>query len=219
MLEKYKTIYTRGLAEIVEKKSRFIANVDTVKSQEEATAYINEMRKRYADARHNCYAYVIGEHKELTRCSDDGEPSSTAGRPILDIILNADLYDTIVVVTRYFGGTLLGTGGLVRAYSAAAQAGIQNSVVIEKVHAAILAIRTEYQDVGKIQYLLGEKKLPITDSVYTQDVIIKALVPSQKVSGVTEDLIEATGARAQIEKERELYYADSKNGPILFDSI
>ena len=116
MSEAYKTVYVGDTAEIVEKKSRFIANLEHVESEEEALAYIETIRKKYWDARHNCYAYCIGKKQELKRCSDDGEPSQTAGKPMLDVLTGAGLCDTVVVVTRYFGGTLLGTGGLVRAY-------------------------------------------------------------------------------------------------------
>ena len=121
MLECYKTVYRGSEGEIIEKKSRFIATVRLVESEEEALAFIEEMRKKYWNATHNCYAYVIGERRELVRCSDDGEPGGTAGRPMLDVLLGENLYNTAVVVTRYFGGTLLGTGGLVRAYSRAVQ--------------------------------------------------------------------------------------------------
>ena len=111
-----KTVYQGGQGEITEKKSRFIATVKEVVSEEEAAAFIAEMKKKYWDARHNCSAFVIGRNQELTRCSDDGEPSQTAGRPMLDVLLREGIYNAAVVVTRYFGGTLLGTGGLVRAY-------------------------------------------------------------------------------------------------------
>ena len=126
-MEQYKTVLEGGTGEIVEKKSRFIATVRPVKNEEEALAFLEEMRKKYWDARHNCYAYSIGKNREFTRCSDDGEPSGTAGRPMLDVILGEDIYNVAVVVTRYFGGVLLGTGGLVRAYSKAVQEGLARS--------------------------------------------------------------------------------------------
>ena len=115
MLERYKTVYRGKEGEIIEKKSRFIATVRLVETEEEALAFIEEMKKKYWNATHNCFAYVIGERRECVRCSDDGEPSGTAGKPMLDVLLGEELYNTAVVVTRYFGGTLLGTGGLVRA--------------------------------------------------------------------------------------------------------
>ena len=115
----YRVVYEGGEGEIVEKKSRFIATVRPVETEEEAVAFVNEMKKKYWDARHNCYAYVAGKNQELQRCSDDGEPNGTAGRPMLDVLLREEIHDAVVVVTRYFGGTLLGTGGLVRAYQKA----------------------------------------------------------------------------------------------------
>lgn len=115
-----KTIVKSGYAEITEKKSRFIANVRPVKSEDEAKAFVEEMKKKYYDARHNVFAYQIGEKNELKRFSDDGEPQGTAGMPVLSVLTGGDIKNTAVVVTRYFGGILLGTGGLVRAYTLAA---------------------------------------------------------------------------------------------------
>ena len=120
-MNKYKVVYKGGEAEIVEKKSRFIATVQPVQSEEEAAAFIGVMKKKYWDASHNCSAFTVGKNHELTRCSDDGEPSQTAGRPMLDVLLREDIHNAAVVVTRYFGGTLLGTGGLVRAYQKSTQ--------------------------------------------------------------------------------------------------
>ena len=161
MLEQYNTIYEGGEGEIIEKKSRFIATVRLVKTEEEALSFIEEMRKKYWNATHNCYAYVIGERKETMRCSDDGEPSGTAGKPMLDVLLGEDLYNTAVVVTRYFGGTLLGTGGLVRAYSKAVQEGLACSRIITKHHGILLEIGTDYNGVGKLQYLFGQRGFPV----------------------------------------------------------
>ena len=132
MLKNYRTVYQGGEGEIVEKKSRFIATVIPAAEEEEALAFIEAMNKKYWNATHNCFAYVIGERNEIQRCSDDGEPSGTAGKPMLDVLLGEELHNTAVVVTRYFGGTLLGTGGLVRAYSSAVKAGLASSVIITK---------------------------------------------------------------------------------------
>ena len=143
-MEQYKTVLEGGTGEIIEKKSRFIATVRPVRNEEEALAFLEEMRKQYWDARHNCYAYSVGRNREYTRCSDDGEPSGTAGRPMLDVILGEDIYNIAVVVTRYFGGVLLGTGGLVRAYSKAVQEGLSESLLIEKKKGISLKITTDY---------------------------------------------------------------------------
>ena len=160
MLEQYKTVYQGGTGEVVEKKSRFIATVRPVNSEEEALQFIEEMKKKYWDARHNCSAYVIGERREFMRCSDDGEPQGTAGKPMLEVLLGEDLYNTAVVVTRYFGGTLLGTGGLVRAYSKAVQEGLADSRIITKKHGILTEVGTDYNSVGKLQYLFAQNEIP-----------------------------------------------------------
>ena len=167
MVEQYKTVYEGGTGEIVEKKSRFIANVRPVETEEEALAFIEEMKKKYWDARHNCSAYILGERQEQMRCSDDGEPSQTAGKPMMDVLDGAGLTNTAVVVTRYFGGTLLGTGGLVRAYSAAVQEGLKNSRIITKYWGTELLVGTDYNGIGKLQYLFGQRQIPILDAEYT----------------------------------------------------
>ena len=214
MTEQYKTVYEGGEGEIVEKKSRFIATVRPVETEEEALAFIEEMKKKYWDARHNCSAYVLGERQELMRCSDDGEPSGTAGRPMLDVILGEDIYNVAVVVTRYFGGVLLGTGGLVRAYSKAVQEGLAGSLVIEKKKGISLKVTTDYTGIGKIQYIAGERQIPILDSEYTDKVVLKLLVPDAETEAVQKAITEGTNGRAGMEKEKELYFA-KVNGEVL----
>ena len=213
-MDQYKTVLKGGNGEIVEKKSRFIATVRPVKNEEEALAFLEEMRKKYWDARHNCYAYSVGMNREYTRCSDDGEPSGTAGRPMLDVILGEDIYNVAVVVTRYFGGVLLGTGGLVRAYSKAVQEGLSGSVVIEKKKGISLKVTTDYTGIGKIQYIAGERQIPILDSEYTDKVVMKLLVPNSETEAVQKAVTEGTNGRAEMEKEKELYFA-KVNGEVL----
>ena len=217
MLEQYKTIYEGGEGEIVEKKSRFIANVRLVESEEEALSFIEEMKKKYWDARHNCFVYSVGMNREYTRCSDDGEPSGTAGRPMLDVILGEDIYNVAVVVTRYFGGVLLGTGGLVRAYSKAVQEGLANSRIIEKKYGISLEVETDYTGIGKIQYLAGERKLPILDSEYTDKVVLKLLVLSSEVDGIQKEITEGTNGRAKMRKDKDLYFAKLDGEVLVFD--
>jgi len=217
MLEHYNTIYEGGEGEIIEKKSRFIATVRLVKTEEEALSFIEEMRKKYWNATHNCYAYVIGERKETMRCSDDGEPSGTAGKPMLDVLLGEDLYNTAVVVTRYFGGTLWGPGGLVRAYSKAVQEGLACSRIITKHHGILLEIGTDYNGVGKLQYLFGQRGIPITDSRYTEDVKLQVLVPKSEENAVKKAVTEATSARASITDLKELYYASLEGEYLTFE--
>lgn len=207
MAEQYKTVYEGGTGEIVEKKSRFIATVRPVQTEEAALAFIEEMRKKYWDARHNCSAYILGERQEVMRCSDDGEPSQTAGKPMLDVLAGAGLTDTAVVVTRYFGGTLLGTGGLVRAYSAAVQEGLKNSRVITKCWGTMLEIGMDYNGIGKLQYLFGQRQIPLMDSEYTDKVRFTVLVPASKAQEITKAVTEITGGQAVIKEKKNLYYA------------
>ena len=216
-MSEYKIVYKGGTGEIVEKKSRFIANVFKVESEDEALEIIEQTRKKYWDARHNCYVYSIGMNREFTRCSDDGEPSGTAGRPMLDVILGEDIYNVAVVVTRYFGGVLLGTGGLVRAYSKAVQEGLAASKVILKQKGIALKITTDYTGLGKIQYIAGERNIPVLDSEYTDKVVMKLLVPVQDVGSVQKAITEGTNGRAGIEKDQELYYAVIDGKVITFD--
>ena len=165
--EPYRMVLEGGQAELVEKKSRFIANVRPVESEAEAVAFIDEMKKKYWDARHNCSAFVIGTKAELTRCSDDGEPSGTAGRPMLEVLLGEGVRNVAVVVTRYFGGVLLGTGGLVRAYSGAVKEGIAASKIGTMRYGVRLKICTDYNGIGRIQYILRQNGLEAEDTVYT----------------------------------------------------
>lgn len=207
MIDRYKTIYEGSEAEIVEKKSRFIATIRLVETEEEALAFIEEMRKKYWNATHNCFAYTIGERQEIVRAGDDGEPSGTAGRPMLDVLLGEGLHNTAAVVTRYFGGTLLGTGGLVRAYSSAVQAGLNASTIIEKQYGTMLEIQTDYNGIGKIQYFLGQRKIPIMESQYTDQVAINILVPQSQIPSLKAEITEATNGRAVLTDKEELYFA------------
>ena len=146
-------ILKNGSGEIEEKKSRFICHIFKIKSEEEAEEYITAVKKKYWDARHNCYAYVTGDKGQIQRFSDDGEPQGTAGKPMLDILNSYGLTDCILVVTRYFGGVLLGTGGLIRAYQAAAKEGIKNSDVAQVCDGITAVITTDYNAYGKLQYI------------------------------------------------------------------
>ncbi len=189
-------LYQGGSGEIVEKKSRFIATLEKIETEEEALAFIAKMKKQYWDARHNCYAFVAGKNQELQRCSDDGEPNGTAGRPMLDVLLREELHNMAVVVTRYFGGTLLGTGGLVRAYQKAVQEGLKNSIIIEKMLGRILTIETDYNGIGKIQYILAQQQISTLESSYTDKVEIKVMVPVDKLEALRESITEGTNGTA-----------------------
>ena len=203
----YRVVYEGGEGEIVEKKSRFIATVRPVETEEEAVAFINEMKKKYWDARHNCSAFVIGSRQEVTRCSDDGEPAQTAGRPMLDVLLREGITNVAVVVTRYFGGVLLGTGGLVRAYQSATQAGLAASKIIEKCLGKKLIIHTDYNGLGKLQYLFGQQKTAILDTEYAADVVLTILVPVEQKDFLYKEITEQTNGTAQMEWGGDAVYA------------
>ena len=151
------------------------------------------------------------------RCSDDGEPQGTAGRPMLDVLLGEELYNTAVVVTRYFGGTLLGTGGLVRAYSKAVQAGLAASRVITKYHGILTEIGIDYTGVGKLQYLFAQNQIPVMDSQYAENVKMQILLPAKDAEQIKKAVTEATNARASITDVKELYFAVSEGEYLLFD--
>ena len=217
MEECYKILYQGGQGELTEKKSRFIATTRPVETEVEAAAFVEEMKKKYWDARHNCYAYVIGDRGQTSRCSDDGEPAQTAGRPMLDVLLGSGVRNICVVVTRYFGGVLLGTGGLVRAYSGAVQEGLKNSVVVEKRLGKKLMITTDYNGIGKLQYIAGQMGLTILDTQYTDQVVATVMVPLSQVPQLEKQVTEKTSGRARIEDGGTLYYAILDKEQLLFD--
>lgn len=209
-------VYKGGQGEITEKKSRFIATVRPVESEDEAVSFINETKKKYWDARHNCSAFVIGERQELTRCSDDGEPAGTAGRPMLDVLLKENIHNAAVVVTRYFGGVLLGTGGLVRAYQQATKAGLSASEIIEKKDGAVLFIRTDYTGIGRLQYLFAQEKITVMDTAYEADVLVKAVIPENDKKRIEKTIIEQTNGTAKLEWGDEVTFAEYDGEVLLF---
>jgi uncharacterized YigZ family protein len=209
-------VYKGGQGEITEKKSRFIATVRPVESEDEAVRFINETKKKYWDARHNCSAFVIGKRQELTRCSDDGEPAGTAGRPMLDVLLKENIHNAAVVVTRYFGGVLLGTGGLVRAYQQATKAGISASEIIEKKDGAVLFIRTDYTGIGRLQYLFAQEKITVMDTAYEADVLVKAVIPENDKKRIEKTIIEQTNGTAKLEWGDEVTFAEYDGEVLLF---
>lgn len=209
-------VYKGGQGEITEKKSRFIATVRPVESEDEAVSFINETKKKYWDARHNCSAFVIGKRQELTRCSDDGEPAGTAGRPMLDVLLKENIHNAAVVVTRYFGGVLLGTGGLVRAYQQATKAWLSASEIIEKKDGAVLFIRTDYTGIGRLQYLFAQEKITVMDTAYEADVLVKAVIPENDKKRIEKTIIEQTNGTAKLEWGDEVTFAEYDGEVLLF---
>ena len=201
-----RVIYERGEDEIVEKKSRFIGEVVPVASEEEVQAYLESVRKKHYNANHHCFAYVLGEKNQTERASDDGEPSGTAGRPILHVLQAEEIRNALLVVTRYFGGTLLGTGGLTRAYTAAAKAAVDAAKVVEKKPGVLFRIRMDYTSLGKIQYIIGQMELMTQDTAYTEDVELAVAAPAEAAETFRKKVTEVTGATAVFLEEREITY-------------
>ena len=215
-MDSYRIIYKGGSGEIVEKKSRFIAEVHPVTDEEQAMKILEETRKKYWDARHHCWAYILGRNPAAERMSDDGEPAGTAGKPILEVIRGRELTNVLVIVTRYFGGTLLGTGGLVRAYTAATVEGLNQSESITKIHGIKLKMDTNYTDLGKIQYLLGNRGIHQLEPVYTDKVEMTALVPVEEIGALRTELMEGTNGQIQMDEETECWFADTADGLEIF---
>ena len=215
-MKKYLALYEGGSGEIVEKKSRFIAHTANVESVGQAQEFIERMKKEYWDARHNCYAFSVGTDQPVTRCSDDGEPSGTGGKPILEVIQGSGIHNIVIVVTRYFGGTLLGTGGLVRAYTDAARAGIEGSEIIEKIPGYRVSLHMDYSDVGKVQYLLAQNGIVTESTDFTDKVAVHILIPEEQMEMVQKKLVESTSGRIRIETGEAVYFGNRNGQAIVF---
>ncbi len=200
----HKTITIPGTAETEEKKSRFIGYTCHCKTEEEALNFINGIKKKHFDARHNCYAYIIGEKGEITRASDDGEPQKTAGQPILAALTTAELKNVCLVVTRYFGGTLLGTGGLVRAYGLTACAAINASKIAQIIPGHIIKITCEYSEIKKIEYILSSNDITVSGTDYAEKVIFTLQIPDEKTDDIALKITEITAGKAKIDIMEEV---------------
>ena len=178
----FKSIKENAIVEVVEKKSKFIANVFYVESREESEEIIKKVNKQYHDARHNCYAYRVIENENITeKSSDDGEPSGTAGAPMLNILSKNNYANVLVIVTRYFGGILLGTGGLVRAYSEATSSVIENSIIIKKDYGFEVSFETEYPELEKMKYYFRQNNIKIIDTQYGEKIKIIVEITEEKL--------------------------------------
>ncbi|MBR6719308.1 MAG: YigZ family protein [Clostridia bacterium] len=202
----YKTVEEESVAEFTEKKSRFIGYACPVKTEDEALAFVNKIKKKHADARHNVYAYVVRENN-VQRFSDDGEPQGTAGIPVLDTIRKQELTDIALVVTRYFGGILLGGGGLVRAYGHAASIAIDAAKPIYMSYSAIYRVKVSYTLWGKVEYEMRKMELSPYDMVYDSDVYFSVSVLLENVEKFEKNLTEATGGQAEFSKFDEKFVA------------
>jgi len=206
MQDEFVTIFENSTGEIVVKKSRFIASLFPVESEDAVNEIIESIRKKYWDATHNCYAYIVGTVNPIMRFSDDGEPSRTAGKPMLDILLAHRLTNVLAVVTRYFGGTLLGTGGLVKAYQGAVLEGLKNSKIITKQLGYKTSVTTDYNSIGKLQHFAATENIAILSCDYTDIVNMTLLVPVAKADMITKKITDLTNGSASINITEQVYF-------------
>ncbi|WP_317366421.1 YigZ family protein [uncultured Tyzzerella sp.] len=216
MKKSFNTINQRAEAEIVEKKSRFIANVLPISSEQEAISFISEIKKQHYNARHNCFAYIIGGDIPIIRFSDDGEPNGTAGKPILDVLLGEKIENAIIVVTRYFGGTLLGTGGLVRAYGKSAKEGLMAGKIVQMDTYTKIFVVVDYSLIGKIQYEISTSEHILIDTEYTDLVKFSVYIKNELLDQFIENIINITNNSATITKENE-YFLKLIDGKVVLD--
>ena len=205
MSDSYKTVKIESFGEFIEKRSRFIGYCKPVKTEEDATAFINEIRAKHWDARHNVYAYSLREGN-LRRYSDDGEPSGTAGMPVLDVITKNEVYDVCVVVTRYFGGILLGKGGLVRAYAQGAKLALEAGQVIKMQSCLLCSLGCSYNQYGKVSAAVIDAGALIDDTLYEADVVIKFHMPSELLPSLNKKLADISAGEVQAEGKEEKYF-------------
>lgn len=207
----YFTVKREASAEFEEKKSVFIGHVKRVHNEDEAKEFISKVKGLHKEARHNVYAYIIGVNKGVQRYSDDGEPQGTGGIPVLEVLKKSDLTDIVVVVTRYFGGILLGTGGLARAYSKGASLAIGESGVVEKVLGVPFKITIDYDLLGKIQYVCSTNQWHIEDTLYTDKVEILMHCETTRIKEISNILTESTNGKLAINEGDEAYFFKQEN--------
>ena len=213
-MSNYRTLHEFGTDEITIEKSVFIGCAKPIKSEEEALEFINEIKKKHKDATHNVWAYTVGKNMNIQRYSDDGEPQGTAGIPTLEVIKKEDLRDVVVVVTRYFGGTKLGAGGLVRAYTKGAKLGLEAGKIIYKVMYQEVKVKIDYTQLGKVQNELMNLGYFIKDTVYEDNVEIVVYSRLEDVEKLSEKMIDITNGTGKIILGEEFYLSE-QNGEIL----
>lgn len=203
---KYLTVKDETKSEFTEKKSLFIGHACRVYSEEEAIKFIEKIKTIHKDATHNVPAYIIGENREIQRYSDDGEPQGTAGIPALEVLKKKELTDTVIVITRYFGGTLLGSGGLIRAYSKAASLAVEEAGIVEKVKGSPLYISCGYDLLGKIQYNCGQNSWYIENIEYTDKIKLLIFVAKDNLDKLKNTFTEITKGTCHFEQGQETYF-------------
>ncbi|MGG4479322.1 YigZ family protein [Paenibacillus illinoisensis] len=210
MLERYRTVRGPGNLEIVIKKSRFIGHIMPVTTEEEAVAFIDEIKKKHWNATHNCSAYMIGERDEIQKQSDDGEPSGTAGKPILEVIKNQQLKNVAIVVTRYFGGIMLGAGGLIRAYTDGAVAAIEAGEAITKVLHREVFVELDYTWLGKVENELRSREVRMGETGFTDKVTLTCLPPDSETEAFIAWITDLTQGQSRITEGQRLYFIEGE---------
>lgn len=204
MLE-YKTIENSYFTEWEISKSRFLTYLKHVENEKDAQEFINSIKKKHFDARHNCSAYIIGERSEIQKSSDDGEPSGTAGSPMLEVLKKNELSDIVVVVTRYFGGIKLGAGGLIRAYGKSVTLGLEVSQIVKKSIFNCYQLEINYDLLGMLENYLHQNEIRIQDKAYTDKVIFTILLPQNLTDSTLKDIINLTAGRCNIHELEPIY--------------
>ncbi|MPQ23959.1 YigZ family protein [Bacillus paralicheniformis] len=205
MLQSYLTVAGEGTHEIVIEKSRFICHLSRVSTEEEAQNFINHIKKQHWNATHNCSAYVIGENDQIQKANDDGEPSGTAGVPMLEVLKKRNLKDTCAVVTRYFGGIKLGAGGLIRAYGKSVSEGLNHVGVVERKLMRVMHTTVNYTWLGKLENELRESPYQIKDIHYADDVEFETYVKESEKQAFTEWITELTNGKSENREGIQVY--------------
>jgi uncharacterized YigZ family protein len=208
LLQKYYTVKGYGENEIVIEKSRFICYINRATTEEEAIQFIQQIKKKHWDATHNCSAYIIGEHDQIQKANDDGEPSGTAGVPMLEVLKKKGLKDTVAVVTRYFGGIKLGAGGLIRAYGKAVSEGLKAAGIVERRLARVMHVTIDYTWLGKVENELRSSDYTIKDIHYLENVELEIFVDETEKQTFIDWMTELTNGRAEI-REGETEYLET----------
>ncbi|MEE1132276.1 MAG: YigZ family protein [Caryophanon sp.] len=205
MRQNYLTVQGYGESEIILSKSRFLTYVSRAETEEEALAFIDIIKKKHPQATHNCSCYLVGEHDNIQKANDDGEPSGTAGVPMLEVLKKQQLKDTVVVVTRYFGGIKLGGGGLIRAYSKATSEGIAAATVVERVMHALMKVSVDYTWLGKVENEVRSSHYPLHTIDYLDIVDVFVYVKKEEIDVFNEWMMELTNGQAKIDIHMEQF--------------
>lgn len=215
----YKTILKNSSFEFEEKKSVFIGYAKHVETEEEAREFIDEIRSKHSCARHNVYGYILGKDRLTQRYTDDGEPQGTAGIPIIEVIKKSMLTDIVIVVTRYFGGTLLGVGGLTRAYVKGATGAISNATIVERVIGNQIKLEVNYDLIGKLQYFFGENQIDVKDTIYDAKVIFVIRCEKNNVKQFITDVTNITSNNLCVEIDDDVMYFKNEGKYFLYNEF